>query len=219
MTPSAAATTVTGPNVTGQKPVQPLPAEPPPARPLSAQPLSVQPLSYTGDLTEPLGWVVLKLLVLVAALSALMGFLHSASALWVHVTPKPFPNVGTWPRGTWMWVAGPVALALGSVCNGLVLAGVAAFFRRWRGARLLLVLGAAGVIAASMAMLAMEQAQQSALRSAGYDIRSATVIALWRVQWVVGPLALPLLLILVMSRAEVKRWMAVRRTEPVVTHR
>ena len=168
-------------------------------------------LPYSSDVSEPVATIALKLVVAVAAVVGCVTLIHAVSGLWVHFRPATFSGVGTWPRGTWQAAVGPALFVVSGVGNGLILCGASAFRARHRATRRLLLCGAGGVIVSTVGLFVMELLTQAVGAGAGQtNLRSAAVLMLWRMQWMTGPLTMPLLLILLLTRPEVKRWVADR---------
>ena len=102
-----------------------------------------------------------------------------------------------------LWgAAGSLAASVSTV------AGAVQFFRRRPLARNLLLWGATGSLAASVASFALSLVTYSLTKASGYDMRSAFILAVWRVHWVLGPMVPLLLLLLTLIRPEIKRWLS-----------
>ena len=175
--------------------------------PPAAEPAPVPALAYSSDPPDSVASTVLTLVVGAAALAAALTLVHSLSGLWVQFSRTPFRGVGGFQRGTWEAVVGPLVLGCTVLGDAVLLAGTALFFRRGRAARAALMWGAAFVVAGGIGTFLMQMVSQSVLRNAGFELRSAVVLTLWRVQWTFMPVALPTLLLVVMARGEVRRWM------------
>ena len=169
----------------------------------------VDPLPYSTDIDEPVARVAMRYVVVLAAVVAALGVVLSVYAVWIELNPKAFTGVGSsWPSNSSLSKLGLAADLCSGVANLCILGGSAAFFRGWRGARPLLLWGAAGAVASRGVTFVMAITVFPVLNTAGYDIKSAVVLMALRVNWSVAPLEGPALLLLLMTRREVKRWMA-----------
>jgi hypothetical protein len=188
---------------------QPVPIAAPDATAPVVRPTAVAPLPYSAAAEEAVGVVLLKAVVLLAAVMAALGVLRAATAFWIQFSPTAFRGVGTgWTRGTWQAVFGLALEAVFGAFNAMIVFGAAAYFRRRRPARFLLLWGAAGVVTTAAASFTLSLITYDLLQSAGNDLRSAIVLSAWRVNWFLGPLTPALLLLLALTRRDVKRWLA-----------
>jgi hypothetical protein len=151
---------------------------------------------------------LMKLVVAVVAFMSVLDLFRTASIFWIHFSPTPFKGVGTgWGRGSTEAVIGLATEAAVGVSATLLALGAVQFFRRRGGARRLLLWGAVASLAASVASFALSLLVVPLMRSAGNELRSAIVLTVWRVRWVLGPMMPTLLLLLALPRPEVRRWL------------
>jgi hypothetical protein len=177
--------------------------------PATPGPVPVVALPYSREEDPRESFVfLLKLVVGLAAGTAVLDLFRAASSFWIQFSPTPFKGVGTgWPRGSVQALIGMTTEVLIGLSAALVVAGAVQFFRRRGGARRLLLWGAIGSLAASVVSFAFSLISYSLMQSAGNELRSAMVLAVWRVRWVLGPMIPTLLLLLALARPEVRRWL------------
>ena len=177
----------------------------------AAERIPVMRLGYSDPALpgEPLAIAMMKMIVALAASVAALDGVRAASAFWIQFSPTPFRGVGTgWQPGTWSMVAGLGLESVLGLASGSTIAGAVQFFRQGPAARRLLLWGAAGSLTASIASFVLSLATYSLLQASGHDVRSAFILAVWRVRWVLGPMVPLLLLLLTLIRPETKRWLS-----------
>src|SRR2546423_1375786 len=171
------------------------------------RPLAITPLAYptSNDPGEPVAVMLMEMVVSLAGVMAALDLFRAASSFWIQFSPTPFRGVGTsWGPGSRQMVIGLTLEAVIGASAAFVLAGAVQFFRRRRAAGRLLVWGASVSIGAAVASFAFSLVAFSVLQSAGYDTRSAIILAGWRVRWVLGPMVPPLLLLFSLHRPEIR---------------
>jgi hypothetical protein len=166
----------------------------------AAESIPVLRLGYSDPAVpgETLAVALMKTIVAMAAAVAAMDLVRAASVFWIQFSPTPMRGVGTgWQPGTWALVAGLALEGILCLASVSIVAGAVQFFRRRPRARNLLLWGAAGSLVT-----------YSLTKASGYDMRSAFILAVWRVRWVLGPMVPLLLLFLTLIRPEIKRWLS-----------
>ena len=177
----------------------------------AAESIPVLRLGYSDPAVpgETLAVALMKTIVAMAAAVAAMDLVRAASVFWIQFSPTPMRGVGTgWQPGTWALMAGLALEGILCLASVSTVAGAVQFFRRRPLARNLLLWGATGSLAASVASFALSLVTYSLMKASGYDMRSAFILAVWRVHWVLGPMVPLLLLLLTLIRPEIKRWLS-----------
>jgi hypothetical protein len=214
-----------GPTDDQAKPAGPRPAGAAVETPGSANvPVATLAYSRAEEAREPFIFLM-KLVVGLAGLTAALDLFRAASSFWIQYSPTPFKGVGTgWARGSVQALIGMTTEVLIGLSATLVVAGAVQFFRRRAVARRLLLAvqffrrrvvarrlllwGAVASLVASVFSFAFSLATYSLMQSAGNELRSAMVLTVWRVRWLLGPMMPALLLLLVLPRPEVRRWLS-----------
>src|SRR5687768_12561242 len=191
------------------QPVANLPIGGEPAAPRRDAPGPVAALPYSTDAGESVAAVAMKGLVVAAAVLSGFGVLGAASLLWIHFSPTRFQGVGTgWQPGSWQAALGVGMRVLGGAAHAAVIGGAVAYLQRSPAARRLLWWGGAVAVVVELASFAVTMISFPLLSMSGGEVRSAIVMTVWRVQWMVGPLVPHVLLLLLLGRADVRRWLA-----------
>ena len=180
-----------------------------PAAPQRDAPAPVAALPYSTDAGESVAVVAMKGLAVAAAVLSGFSILRVASVLWIHFSPTRFQGVATgWQPGTWLTALHVAMTVLSGVAHASVVGGAAAYLRCLPAARRLIWWGAAVAVVVDLASVAMSMLSYPLLSMSGGEVRSAIVMTVWRVQWLAGPLVPHVLLLLLLGRADVRRWLA-----------
>ena len=149
---------------------------------------------------EPRWSPEVRLVLVIAAASAVFGLVTFATTIWIYLQPTNFRTVGSFqsPRSLEF-----VLSAVHALLNMAVIAGCAGLWARRRVSRSFLVAGSAGqLVSAAVAFVYYTFLDGNSQRY-GADL---LVWALWRVAWFIQNAAVPALTLVAMSRPHVRAW-------------